>query len=258
MLIDSHAHLMFPQYKKDLDDVLARACEAGVGQIVNVGTNLDTSRMAIGLAEANDDVFASAGFHPADSERADDRALAELPSLLAHSRVVAVGETGLDFFRDYAPRDVQERSFRAHIRCAMDLGLPLIIHSRAAEARVIEMLDEEGASDVGGVLHCFSGNAEEACRAVDLNFHLGFGGIVTFKNSDALKVALGVPIERLLLETDCPFLAPVPRRGKRNEPAFVRYVADCLSKVGRDNFETVCRQTTQNAEVLFGLARESS
>lgn len=248
---------MFPQFVKDLGDVLARAGDAGVGQIVNVGTNLDTSRMAVDLAEANECVFASAGFHPADSEKADERAPDELSDLLVHPRVVAVGETGLDFFRDYAPRDVQERSFRAHIHLAMDCGLPLIIHSRAAEARVIEVLAEEGAWDVGGVLHCFSGNAEEARRAVDLNFYLGFGGIITFKNSDALQVALNVPIERLLLETDCPFLAPVPRRGKRNEPAFVHHVADYLSEAGYGDFDTVCHQTTKNAEKLFGLARES-
>ncbi len=253
MLIDSHAHLMFPQFRKDLDDLLARARASGVGQIVNVGTNLDTSRAAIDLAEAEADVFASAGFHPSDSAKADESAIKKLPALLKHSRIVAVGETGLDFYRYYAPREVQERAFRAHIRLAREMGLPLIIHSRGAETRVLEVLEEEGGSEVGGVMHCFCGNVEEARRAVDLNFYLGFGGIVTFKNSGALKVALDVPAERLLLETDCPFLAPVPKRGKRNEPAYVRYVAECLADAGGGDTEDVCRQTTQNAQTLFGL-----
>ena len=253
MLIDSHAHLMFSQFSGDLDEVLARARAAEVGQIVNVGTNLETSRAAIALAEAHDQVFATAGFHPADSAKADASSLDKLPELLARQQVVAVGETGLDFYRDYAPRDVQERAFRAHIRLACEMGLPLIIHSRAAETRVLDVLEEEGGSKVGGVMHCFGGNAAEARRAVDLKFHLGFGGIVTFKNAPALKVALGVPVDRLLLETDCPFLAPVPKRGKRNEPAYVRYVAECLARAGRGDFDAVCRQTTHNAQTLFGL-----
>ncbi len=253
MLIDSHAHLMFPQFRHDLDDLLARAHVAGVGQIVNVGTNLETSRAAIAHAEAYPDVFASAGFHPADAGKADGAAMKKLPALLKHRRVVAVGETGLDFYRDYAPREVQERAFRAHIRLARDIGLPLIIHSRAAETHVLDVLEEEGGSEVGGAMHCFGGNAQEARRAVDLNFHIGFGGIVTYKNSGALQVALGVPVERLILETDCPFLAPMPKRGKRNEPAYLRYVAECLADAGWGDFETVCRQTMQNAQTLFGL-----
>ena len=253
MLVDSHAHLMFPQFRKDLDDLLARARTAGVRQIVNVGTNLETSRAAIDLAEARDDVFASAGFHPSDSAKADEAALKKLPALLKHHRIVAVGETGLDFYRDYAPRTVQERAFRAHIRLAREMGLPLIIHSRGAETRVLDVLEEEGGSEVDGVMHCFGGDVEEARRAVDLNFYLGFGGIVTFKNSGALKVALDVPAERLLLETDCPFLAPAPKRGKRNEPAYVRYVAECLADAGCGDTGDVCRQTTQNAQALFGL-----
>ena len=253
MLIDSHAHLMFPQFSGDLDEVLARARAARVGQIVNVGTNLETSRAAIAMAETHDAAFATAGFHPADSAKADAPSLEKLPDLLARQQVVAVGETGLDFYRDYAPRDVQERAFRAHIRLACEMGMPLIIHSRAAETRVLDVLEEEGGSKVGGAMHCFGGSAAEARRAVDLNFHLGFGGIVTFKNSRALKVALGVPADRLLLETDCPFLAPVPKRGKRNEPAYARYVAECLARAGRGDFDAVCRQTAQNAQTLFGL-----
>ena len=252
MLIDTHAHLSFPKFEKDLHDVIKRAQNVGVSHIVDVGTHLETSKKAIALAESVDGIFAAAGFHPADSEKATPQALSLLPDLLQKQKVVAVGETGLDFFRDYAPRDVQEQSFRAHIQLAKESGLPLIIHSRAAEGYVLDVLDDEGAKDVGGVLHCFAGDEQQAKRAVDLNFHLGFGGIVTFKNSAALDVALSVPLDRLLLETDCPFLAPVPVRGKRNEPAFVRHVAACLGTHG--DFDKICHQTTANAMALFGLS----
>lgn len=254
MLFDTHAHLSFPKFDGDRDDAISRAHKKGIGRIVDVGTNLETSQKALEIAESADGIFAAAGFHPADSEKATADALERLPELLKHKKVVAVGETGLDFFRDYAPRDVQENAFRAHIRLARDFQLPLIIHSRAAEARVLDVLAEEGAQNVGGILHCFAGNAEEAQRAVELNFHLGFGGIVTFKNSGALPVALGVPRERLVLETDCPFLAPVPKRGKRNEPAYVWHVADCLAQNSNWDFEDLCQQTTHNANLLFGLA----
>ena len=253
MLIDTHAHLSFPQFKGDVPEVLERARQAGVTRIVNVGTQLDSSRAAVELAECEAGIFAAVGFHPADSTGADAASLGEMGALLAHPKVVAVGETGLDFYRDYAPRDVQEASFRAHIRLAREAGLPLIVHSRAAEGRVLEVLAEEGGSDVGGVLHCFAGCSDQAHRAVDLNFHLGFGGIVTYKNSASLKVALGAPARRLLLETDSPFLAPVPMRGKRNEPAHVRHVAECLAANGALDFNTLCRQTTENAVALFGL-----
>lgn len=253
MLVDTHAHLSFPKFDQDLDAVIARAHDVDVTRIIDVGTNLETSRKAIALSESVDGIFASVGFHPADSAKADDEALAELPDLLKMSKVVAVGETGLDFFRDYAPRDVQEKSFRAHIHLAQASNVPLIIHSRAAEGRVLEVLEEEGAQDVGGVLHCFAGTIEQARRAVDLNFYLGFGGTVTFKKSAALAVALGVPSNRLLLETDCPFLAPTPKRGKRNEPAYVRLVAEYLAQQGDLSFDQLCAQTTANAIGLFGL-----
>jgi TatD DNase family protein len=254
MLVDTHAHLSFEKFDQDLQDVLDRAKEVGVTRIVDVGTNMETSLKAVFLSESADGVFASVGFHPADSDKADTHGLSQLHTLLKKENVVAVGETGLDFYRDYVAYDIQEKSFRAHIRLAKDFGLPLIIHSRAAEERVLEVLAEEGAQDVGGVLHCFAGSDQEAQRALDLNFHLGFGGIVTFKNSPALEVALRVPVNRLLLETDCPFLAPVPKRGKRNEPAYVLHVAEYLAEHGDVAFDQLCQQTTANAVSLFGLS----
>lgn len=253
MLFDTHAHLSFPKFDSDRQDVIAHAFDVGVERIVDVGTNLETSRKAIALSESVDGIFASAGFHPADSEKATEEALAVLPELLEREKVVAVGETGLDFYRDYAPVDVQEKSFRAHIRLAKSFQLPLIIHSRSAEGRVLDVLEEEGAQETGGILHCFAGNKAQASRAVDLNFHLGFGGIVTFKNSAALSVALHVPLSRLVFETDCPFLAPVPKRGKRNEPAYVKHVAEYMAEHSDLSFDQLCEQTTANANALFHL-----
>lgn len=253
MLVDTHAHLTYPQLADEREAVVQRAGEAGVTRMIDVGTNALTSRAAVKAAASDDRVFASAGFHPHDSESADDAGLAAIREMLDAVRVVAVGETGLDFFRDYAPHDLQERLFRSHIEMALETGLPLIIHSRGAEDRVIDLLVETGADVVGGVLHCFGGSAEQAERAVEAGFCLGFGGTVTFKNSDTLAVAMSVPEASLLLETDCPYLAPVPYRGKRNEPAYVRPIAEFLATEMKIPLDALASQTTANAVKLFGL-----
>ena len=256
MLVDTHAHLNFPQFSGDLDRVVQNAKEAGVARIVNVGTNLEVSRQAAALAEQHEGIYATAGFHPHDVETADAQGLKALPDLLSHERIVAVGETGLDFYRDYAPHDLQERVFHHHIRLALETGLPLVIHSRGAEDRVLDLLEAHRAGEVGGVLHCFGGDWEQAKRAVDLNFYLGFGGTVTFRKSSSLPVALKTPKERLLLETDCPYLAPVPYRGRRNEPAYVRVVAECLARERGEEVDRVLYRTGQNAFRLFGLSEK--
>jgi TatD DNase family protein len=253
MLIDTHAHLTYPQLADERAAVIERADASGVTRIIDVGTNEETSRKAVESAAGEDRVYASAGFHPHDSASADEAGLAEIRKLLTGERVVAVGETGLDFFRDYAPHDLQERLFRRHIEMAVEVELPLILHSRGAEDRVIDLLIEMGARKVGGVLHCFGGSVDQASRAIDAGFCLGFGGTVTFKNSDSLQVAMSVPDDRLLLETDCPYLAPVPFRGKRNEPAYVKQIAEHLASSMSIPFETLAERTTSNAVRLFGL-----
>ncbi len=253
MLVDTHAHLNSPQFSKDRDGVIQNARKAGVTRIVNVGTTLEVSRRALALALAQEGVYATAGVHPHDVAQVEERSFTALPGLLLHEKVVGVGETGLDFFRDYAPREVQERVFRRHIRLARETGLPLVVHSRGAEARVLDLLEVERADEVGGVLHCFGGDLEQAKRGVGLNFYLGFGGTVTFKKSSSLSVALQVPPDRLVLETDCPYLAPVPHRGRRNEPAYVRCVAQHLAQEEGVPMERVSERTTQNALRLFRL-----
>jgi TatD DNase family protein len=253
MLVDTHAHLSFPQFESDLEAVIANASEAGVLRIVNVGTDLEMSRRAVSLADRHEDVYATAGFHPHDVERATPVGLTALAELLDHAKVVAVGETGLDFYRDYAPRALQEEVFRHQIALARDRGLPLVVHSRGAEARVAEILEAEGASEVGGVLHCFGGGLEEARMGLALGFHLGFGGTVTFKNSTSLGLALEMPAERVLLETDCPYLAPDPHRGWRNEPAYLAFVARRLAAAKGEVLERLGERTSRNAHRLFGL-----
>lgn len=253
MLIDTHAHLSFRDLAAECDAVIDRAADAGVTRIVDVGTNAETSRSAVDTAARRPEVFAAVGYHPHDSEAADDEGLAFVRDSLDHPRVVAVGETGLDFYRDYAPHDTQERVLRAHVEMALEVGLPLILHSRAAEDRVLEVLEEMDAGRVGGVLHCFGGDEAQARRTVDAGFHLGFGGTVTYKKSTSLAVAQSVPPDRLLLETDCPFLAPVPFRGKRNEPAYVREIAAFLAESNGEPVETLAATTTANAVRLFGL-----
>ncbi len=253
MLIDTHAHLSFPELAAERDAVVGRALEAGVTRILDVGTNVATSELALRSAADHDAVYASVGFHPHDAEGADKAGVSYVRSCLSENRVVAVGETGLDFFRDYAPRDLQEQLFRTHIEMAIDAGLPLIIHSRGAEDRVIEILRASDAARVGGVLHCFGGSIDQADRAVEAGFYLGLGGTVTFKNSDSLGVAHSVPHDRRLLETDCPYLAPVPFRGKRNEPAYVRYIAEFLAEQEGSSLTDIAEQTGANAVRLFKL-----
>jgi TatD DNase family protein len=253
MLIDTHAHLNFPQFEDEQDQLVQNACAAGVGMIINVGTNLDLSRQVAETASQYEGVFATVGFHPHDVEKADHGSLKELSSLIGREKIVGVGETGLDYYRDYAPHDLQEEVFIWHIRLAISSGLPLVIHSRGAEERVLELLRTEGADAVGGVLHCFGGDTQQAKRGEDLDFHIGMGGTVTFKNSTSLSVALEVNKEKLLLETDCPYLAPSPFRGKRNEPAYVTHVADKISAEMGESVQDLAMSTTENAVRLFGL-----
>lgn len=251
VLVDTHAHLTDPQLAGDEDGVLARAEAAGVAAIVDVGTDLATSRAAIERARRCPAIFATAGVHPHDAKVADEAAFAELRRLAAEARVVAVGECGLDYFRDHSPRDVQRRVFARQLALAKELGLPAVIHCRDAYADCLDIVAAELGAEARGVLHCFLGDAASARRALDLGLHLGIGGGLT--RQEALRpVVAALPIERLLVETDCPYQTPRPRRG-RNEPAFVRLVAECLAATLGVPFERVAEATTANARQLFRL-----
>ncbi len=252
-LVDTHAHLDSGQFRADVDAVVTRALDAGVGTILTVGCDLPSSLASCELVEHFDNVWASVGIHPHDAATVDDRVLAELRTLAAHPRVVAIGEVGLDFYRDRSPREAQRQAFRAQIRLARELGKPLIVHDREAHAEVLAILREEGASAVGGVMHCFSGDLALARDCVSLGFFISFAGPLTYPNSTLRAVAAGLPTDVMLVETDCPYLAPQPWRGKRCEPAMVRATAEELARIKGLTFADIARITSLNAFRLFGI-----
>jgi TatD DNase family protein len=252
-LVDTHAHLDSGQYRDDLDAVIARAAEAGVSTILTVGCDLESSRASIELARRFPQVYASVGIHPHDAAAVDAAAMVALKQLATQDKVVAIGEIGLDFFRDRAPRDLQRQALRSQLRLARELGKPLIVHDRDAHAEVLAILQKDGASEVGGVMHCFSGDLELARACVSLGFFISFAGPLTYPNSALCKVAAELPIDVMLVETDCPYLAPQPWRGKRCEPAFVRATAEALATIKGLTLEDVARVTSLNAYRLFGI-----
>jgi len=265
MLIDTHVHLDFRQFDDDRDAVLARAWQAGVAAIVTIGIDLETSQAAVALAEAHEQVYATVGFHPHDAKTADAAALAELRELAGHPQVVAVGEMGLDFYRDRSPRDVQRHVFRQQLHIAAELGKPVVIHDRQAHAETLEILrqwvteSQPEPCERRGVFHCFSGDVTLAEAAIELGFFIGVDGPITYRNARELPaIVKALPLDRLLVETDAPFLTPHPHRGQRNEPAYVRLVAEKLAELKNLSLEEVAQATTVNAQALFQLDRSES
>ncbi len=256
MLIDTHAHLASDAFADDIEAVLERAAAAGVHNIVCVADDVGAAKRGLELAERyGPQVVATAGIHPHQAAAATPDDLAELARIIEEGKVVAVGEIGLDYHYDFAPVDVQQEVCRHQVRLAKQARLPVILHSRKAEHDVLRILEEEQADEIGGVMHCFWGDAEAARRTLDLGFYIGVGGPVTFKNTDDLRSVLAdVPLERIIIETDSPYLAPVPHRGKRNEPAYVAETAAALARLFGVSVETVAEQTTANARRLFRLA----
>jgi len=261
MLIDSHAHLDFSQFNPDRQAVIERAREAGLVAILNVGTDLASSRAALALADQVDFIYAAVGVHPHDAKTLTPTVLDELRALARHPKVVAVGEIGLDYYRDLSPRPVQRRAFADQLALATELALPVVIHSREAHDDVLAALQgwkrsfPEGEAVVrSGVLHSYSAGPGRLEKALELGFSIGISGPVTFPKAHRLRaVAAAVPLERLLVETDCPFLTPEPYRGRRNEPAYVRYVVEAVARARGMSEETVARTTVDNARRLFGL-----
>ena len=257
VLVDSHCHLDFPDYQGELDDVVGRAGAAGVGWMLTIGTHVTRFDGVLAIAEAYDNVFCTVGIHPHEAAREPEITTEHLIRMARHPKVVGFGETGLDYFYEHSPRDAQRRSFRVHIAAARESGLPVVIHTRDADEDLLRILGEEHA--VGafpGVFHCFSSGPELAATAVDLGHYVSFSGIVTFKKAEELRqTAKGVPIDRLLVETDAPYLAPVPRRGKRNEPAYVAHTAAMMAGVREMEADALAAATTDNFFRLFAKAR---
>jgi len=254
MLFDTHVHLNVDQFKEDQEAVIKRAQANGVEKMVVVGFDHETIKGAMALVEKYAFIYAAVGWHPVDAVDFTDEDLRWLEELSQHEKVVALGEMGLDYHWDKSPHDVQKEVFRKQIALAKKVNLPIIIHNREATKDVLKILQEENASEVGGILHCYSGDVDDIPQALELNFHISLGGPVTFKNAKAPKeVAKIVPSDRLLIETDCPFLAPHPHRGKRNEPAYVRLVAEAIADLRDVPVATVEAETTRNALRLFNL-----
>ncbi|PLS15108.1 hydrolase TatD [Bacillus sp. M6-12] len=255
MLFDTHAHLNAQQYEEDLEQVIERARKEGVSNIVVVGFDQPTITSAMELTEKYEFIYACVGWHPVDAIDMTDDDLKWIEDLASHPKVVAIGEMGLDYHWDKSPKEIQKEVFRKQIRLAKKVNLPIMIHNREATADIVEILKEENAAEVGGIMHCFSGSAETALECVEMNFYISLGGPVTFKNAKKPKeVAAAVPFDRLLIETDCPYLTPHPHRGKRNEPGYVKLVAEQIAEIKNVSFEEVAAVTTANAKKLFGIS----
>lgn len=255
-LFDTHAHIDASAFEADRDLMMARAAQAGVSHIVCIGASdgLRANYSTLAMAAQHPHVYATVGVHPHDARVVDEAALAEIERLSHEPKVVAIGETGLDYHYDHSPREQQQEVFRAFLRLAKRRGLPVIIHTREAEEDTIRILREENAEDIGGVMHCFSGTRALGEAALALGFYLSFSGILTFKTAEEIReVAQRCPRDRALIETDCPYLAPIPFRGKRNEPAFVKHTAEKLAELWGLSLDETARITHENARRFFRL-----
>lgn len=254
MLFDTHVHLNAEQFSEDLDEVIDRAKAEGVDYMVVVGFDRPTIIKAMELVEEYEFIYASIGWHPVDAIDMREEDLLWIEELAKHPKVVAIGEMGLDYYWDKSPKEIQQEVFRKQIQLAKKVKLPIVIHNREATADIITILKEENAAEVGGIMHCFSGSVEVAKECVDMNFYISLGGPVTFKNAKKPKeVAQEIPLDKLLIETDCPYLAPHPHRGKRNEPSYVKLVAEQIAELKDMSYEEVSTVTTENAKKLFGI-----
>ncbi|BAU26207.1 TatD DNase family protein [Aneurinibacillus soli] len=255
MLFDTHAHLNDEKFNEDREEVIARAQENGVSYICNIGYNRETIESSLELARQYDFIYTAIGWHPQDAITMTDDDLVWIEKLAAEEKkVVGIGEIGLDYYWDTSPKDVQHDVFRKQIRLAKKLKLPIIIHDREAHQDIMDILREEKAEEVGGIMHCFSGSPEMAEQCIKMNFYISLGGPVTFKNAKKPKeVAEAVPLDRLLIETDCPYLTPEPYRGKRNESGYVRYVAEKIAELKNISVVEMAQITTANAKNLFRI-----
>ncbi|MGB7573515.1 MAG: TatD family hydrolase [Thermodesulfobacteriota bacterium] len=254
MLIDSHAHLEMPDFKKDLEAVIQRAKESGVEYIFTVGTEKEDWKRAVEISDSHPSIYVILGVHPHNAKEIDDQTYPTLRGLCRNGKVKAYGEIGLDFFRNLSPRDIQLKRFREQIGLAKELDLPIVIHDREAHRETLEILKSEKAEESGGIIHCFSGDYEMAKACMDMGFYISIPGSITFKNAEGSReIVERIPLESLLVETDAPFLTPEPFRGKRNEPSYVRYTAQKVAEIKKVSFEKVAEITTQNALRVYRL-----
>lgn len=252
MLVDTHCHLYFDELKNDIDGVLNRADELGVKRFICVGTNLTDSFKSFKLAQQYENIYATAGIHPHDAGSVENNYIERLRKLLENYKIVAVGEMGLDYFRNISNPDEQKQVFKEQLNLAQEINKPIVFHNRDADKDTIKILSD--FSKVNGVAHCFSSSYDTAIKLIEMGFYISFSGNLTFKNSHLPEVAKKLPLDRLLVETDSPFLSPMPFRGKTNEPSRVRYVAEKLAEIFNSNIEHIADVTTTNARALFNIA----
>lgn len=251
-LIDSHAHLDGSQFDEDREELVEKLSEAGVEIVINPGANMESSRKIVELVEAYDIIYGAVGVHPHDTVDMVDSDIDELRELAKRDKIVAIGEIGLDYYYDHSPREVQKQRFREQIVLAKELDLPIIVHERDAAQDVFDIISSEADGKLRGVIHCYSGSVEMAKEYIKLGFYISFAGPVTFKNAKKPKeVATEIPLEHLLVETDSPYMAPVPYRGKRNDPSYVRYIAETIAELKGISYEQIAEQTNRNAKQLF-------
>ena len=251
MFIDSHAHIQIDQFNSDRDAVLQRALDVGVSNILIIGIDVETSQKAVELAEKHENIYASVGMHPHSATELTDDILSTFRVQLDHPKVIALGEIGLDYYRNLSPHEIQKDAFEKQLNLAEEMNTPIIIHNRDAYADILPIL-EKRQGKINGVLHCFTGNIELMQRSIDIGFHIGIGGIVTYPNAkDVQAVAKQIPLERLLIETDCPWLTPQFRRGKRNEPSYVPAIAEKIAELRNSTTEEIGVVTTNNFNTLF-------
>ncbi len=254
MLIDSHAHLEMPDFRKDLKEVIQRAKEAGVEYIFTVGTERRDWKRALEIANSHPSIYVILGVHPHNAKEIDTETYPILRELCRNKKVKAYGEIGLDFFRNLSPRDIQMRRFREQIKLAKELGLPIVVHDREAHQETLEILKSEKAEECGGIIHCFSGDYEMAKACLEMGFYISIPGSITFRNAEKFQeIVKRLPLDSLLVETDAPFLTPVPFRGKRNEPSYIRYTARKVAEIKKISFENVAEVTTENALKVYRL-----
>ena len=253
-LSDTHTHLDFPEFDADRNAVIQRAVQSGVVLMIDIGINIKTSKQALEIASSHPGIFATAGFHPHNALEATTDAMDQLEKLIQDPRIIAIGEVGLDYYRDLSPRSKQQDVFREMINIAKRSDLPLVIHTRDAHQDTLSILDEMGAPKRGGVFHCFSGDLTFVNDVLKRGFHVSFTGNITYKNSQLPHIAKEVPLKKTLLETDCPFLAPIPHRGKRSEPVMVQTVAKSLADIHGISVEKVGKTCTLAAQQLFNIS----
>jgi len=253
-LVDTHAHLDFPRFDKDRKEVIERAIDGGVKIIVNIGSSMTSSRNSVELSRRYNEIYSVVGIHPHNADSFNLNVSKKLESLSENKKVVAIGEIGLDFHYDNSPREKQKQAFRAQLRLAKSLDLPVVIHTRDADEETLKILREENADKIGGIMHCFASDKKMASEILDLGFYIAFGGLITFKNLNNLReVVKEVPINKILVETDAPYLTPDPYRGKRNEPLYVKYVAEKISEIKGLSKEEIAKKTTQNAKKVYNI-----